>query len=143
MATTKKVNEDGIVLDENGFVPYGTPGYTFELSWHDERLKDYLVVTGCTKTKDIMKARAKGSTIYEIIDMYGGIDEVTAAYSVKEAQAVYADVSDVPEFADDSAYDKAIMELEKTVAALKAKQAAETAQQNEGQTGKTEEVNNG
>lgn len=138
MADTKKVNEEGVVVDSNGFPEYGTPGYQFELQWHDAKVKDYLIVTGCKKISEIMNARAKGTTVYEIIDMYGGIDEVTAAYAGNENKAVYADVSNVPEFADDSAYDSIIQDLAKAVAAQQAKTAAEAAKQNEGQTDEME-----
>lgn len=136
MAEVKKtVDENGVVIDSNGFPAYGTPGYTFTLAWHDEVKKDYLIVTNAVKTADIMNARAKGTTVYEIIDMYGGIDEVTAAYAGNEANAVYADASDVPEFAGDEAYDQVIKNLAKAVAAVQAQEAAKTTEQNEGQTG--------
>lgn len=128
-------------VKEDGVIEYGTPGYTFELQWHDIAKKDELVVTGVHKTREIMNARAKGTTIYEIIDMYGGIDEVTAATQGQAEKAVYADVSDVPDFANDEAYEKIINDLAKAVAAQQAQKEASV----EGQVDEEnkEEVNNG
>lgn len=124
MAEVKNFDENGVIIDENGFHPYGTPGYIQILEWHDAQKRDYLVITSEQKESEVLAARAKGTTIYEIIDIYGGIDEVTAAYAGKEAYAIYDDVSDMPEFADDSAYDQVIKNLAKAVLAEQARQTA-------------------
>lgn len=85
-------------------VKYGDPRYIFELGWHDEAKKDYLIVKDYKLKSEVMNARAKGVTIYELIDIYGGVDNVSEAFSKKENEALYADVSQFPEMASDDSY---------------------------------------
>lgn len=100
---------------------YGTPGYTFDLAWHDESKRDYLVVVDAKKTSEIMNQRSKGTTIYDMINIYGGIDNVTAAFSDREREALFDDVSDMPEFGNDSEYTALVKRLQSQVDELSKK----------------------
>lgn len=107
---------------------YGDPKYIFTLGWHDEKLRDYLVVVDYKKKDEVMAARAKGTTVYELIDIYGGVDEVSAAFSNKQNAAVYGDVSNLPEFANDESYNNLVEQLNtltKQVEEMKQKQIDE------------------
>ncbi|QCS36637.1 hypothetical protein [Capybara microvirus Cap3_SP_550] len=140
----KIIDTDGVV---NKLPEYGTPGYIFELAWHDEAKKDYLVVVDAKPEVEVMNARAKGVTPYDLISTFGGIDEVTQAFASKEASAVYADVSGVPEFASDDVYDSVIARLKADIAAYEASHAKtdesskETAEEVDNEVNK--EVNKG
>ena len=98
---------------------YGTPGYEFDVIWHDEAKRDDLIVADAKPFAEVMNARAKGTTIYEMIDQFGGIDNLTQVLAVKEAEAVYADVSDVPEMANDAEYAGVLKKLQAQIDELK------------------------
>lgn len=113
-------------MEKNDAIPkYGDPRFIFTLGWHDEAKKDYLVVVDYKKKNEVMNARAKGTTIYELIDIYGGVDNVSEAFSAKD-NAVYADVSNMPEFANDVSYQAIMEEIAAKVAELQKKKEEST-----------------
>ena len=79
----------------------------------------YKIVADAKPFAEVMNARAKGTTIYEMIDQFGGIDNLTQVLAVKEAEAVYADVSDVPEMANDAEYAGVLKKLQAQIDELK------------------------
>ena len=97
---------------------YNDKSLICDLSWHDEAKRDYLVVTNANKFKDVMNARAKGTTVYELINLYGGIDNVTQAFAER---GIYDDVSDVPEFGNDESYEAIINRLQNQINQLSEK----------------------
>lgn len=66
-----------------------------ELGWNDPEKKDYLVIVSSKPFKEVMAANAKGTTIYELIDLYGGVDGVQKAFP--GTSAMYGDASNMPE----------------------------------------------
>lgn len=66
-----------------------------ELGWNDPEKKDYLVIVSSKPFKEVMAANAKGTTIYELIDLYGGVDGVQKAFP--GTSAMYGDASYMPE----------------------------------------------
>lgn len=100
---------------------YGTAGYIFDVRWHDEKERDYLIVVDAKPEREIMNARAKGTTVYELLDMYGGIDEVEKVFTNK---GVMADVSATPQFANDFEYQGIINNLQKQLDEIKASASA-------------------
>lgn len=99
---------------------YGDPRYIFTLAWHDEAKKDYLIIKDYKLKDEVMNARAKGTTIYELIDIYGGVDNVTEAFSAKDA--VYGDTTAIPEMANDESYNLMLQQLQAKLDELKAQQ---------------------
>lgn len=118
-------------MEKNDQIPqYGDPKYIFTLGWHNEKERDYLVVVDYKKKDEVMAARAKGTTIYELIDIYGGVDEVSVAFSNKQNAAVYGDVSNLPEFANDESYNNLVEQIKtltKQIEDMKPKQIDEPA----------------
>lgn len=110
-------------MPENKLPEYGTPGYIFDVRWHDERERDYLVVVDAKPENEVMNARAKGTSVYELIEMYGGIDEVENVFTDK---GVYADVSVTPQFGNDEEYVGIINNLQAQLDALKASASDKT-----------------
>lgn len=66
-----------------------------ELGWNDPEKKDFLVVVSSKPFKEVMSANAKGTTIYELIDLYGGVDGVQKVFP--GTSSMYGDATDMPE----------------------------------------------
>ncbi|QCS36156.1 hypothetical protein [Capybara microvirus Cap1_SP_142] len=97
-------------------IKYGDPLYMFDLKWHDEKEMDYLMIVGVKPYCEAIEARAKGVTPYELIDTYGGIDNVETVLPVK---GQYLDVSEMPEIGNDLAYEQALNTLQAKLDELK------------------------
>lgn len=95
---------------------YGEDGKIYLLKWNDESKRDELLISDVLNEKEVMKARAKGTTPYELIKLYGGIDEVSTAFANK---GVFADVSDVPEMQNDESYGPIMAKLQAQVDEMK------------------------
>lgn len=116
-------------MEKHDNIPeYGDPKYIFTLGWKDESKKDELVVIDYQLKSEVMNARAKGTRVYELIDIYGGVDKVSEAFSAKN-NGVYADVSNYPQFSNDEEMSPLLEQLQKEIDDLKAKQAQQQAQQ--------------
>lgn len=66
-----------------------------ELGWNDPEKKDYLVIVSSKPFKEVMAANAKGTTVYELIDLYGGVDGVQKVFP--GTSSMYGDATDLPE----------------------------------------------
>lgn len=66
-----------------------------ELGWNEPEKRDDLVIKSSKPFKEVMAANAKGTTVYELIDMYGGVDGVERAFP--GTSAMYGDATDMPE----------------------------------------------
>lgn len=66
-----------------------------ELGWNDPEKKDFLVIVSSKPFKDVMAANAKGTTIYELIDLYGGVDGVQKVFP--GTSSMYGDCTGMPE----------------------------------------------
>lgn len=66
-----------------------------ELGWNDPEKKDFLVVVSSKPFKEVMEANAKGTRVYELIDLYGGVDGVEKVFP--GTASMYGDCSDIPE----------------------------------------------
>lgn len=86
------------------------------LRWHDEQAKDYLIVKEKHDRNEVMNARAKGVTPYELIALYGSVDNVAAAFP--ENGAFYGDASGIPEYVDSRFIEK-LAELQATIDDIK------------------------
>lgn len=102
-------------------IKYGDPKFIQSLSWHDYDKRDYLIVKDNQKRSDVMNARAKGTTVYELIDIYGGVDAVTEAFAGNN-NGVYGDSTNIPEMANEESYQSMLNDL-----ALKIKEMQEKA----------------
>lgn len=109
-------------MPEKKLPEYGTPGYIFDVRWHDEKERDYLVVVDAKPESEVMNARAKGTNVYDLLEMYGGIDEVEKVFTSK---GVMADVSATPQFGNDDEYSGIIYNLQKQLDELKAAKPVE------------------
>lgn len=69
--------------------------YFIELGWNDPEKKDSLVIVSKKPFKEVMAANAKGTTIYELIDLYGGVDGVQKVFP--GTSSMYGDSTGVPE----------------------------------------------
>lgn len=93
-----------------------------ELGWNDPEKRDDLVIVSSKPFKEVMEANAKGTRVYELIDMYGGVDNVSKVFP--GTNSMYGDCTDMPETfspeqlenmaAKMSAYAKALKEQEGT-----------------------------
>ena len=109
----KKSDKEYHKLSEDHFV---------ELGWNDPEKRDYLVIVSSKPFKEVMEANAKGTRVYELIDMYGGVDNVSKVFP--GTNSMYGDCSDMPETfspeqlenmaAKMSAYAKVLKEQEET-----------------------------
>lgn len=66
-----------------------------ELGWNDPEKKDFLVVVSFKPFKEVMEANAKGTRVYELIDLYGGVDGVQKVFP--GTASMYGDCSGMPE----------------------------------------------
>jgi len=120
-------------MEKNEKIPqYGDPKYVFTLGWHDINLRDYLVVTDYKLKSEVMNARAKGTTVYELIDLYGGVDNVSEAFSAKNEASLYGDGTLYPEFGNDESYAAALLDLQSQIDRLKAANNTITAEEKGG-----------
>ena len=74
------------------------------LCWDDLDKKGNLVIQSKQPIKEVMAARAKGTTPYELIDLYGSAKGVSEAFPDRGGQ--YGDFSDVPEMFNQEAIDR-------------------------------------
>lgn len=111
-------------MEKSNVTPkYGDPNYIFTLKWHDQEKRDYLIVADAQPRSEVMAARAKGTTVYELIDIYGGVDAVSEAFSAKNEEMLYQDTTAIPEFCSDDAYAPFIERLQAQIDELKNKTA--------------------
>lgn len=66
-----------------------------ELGWNDPEKKDYLVIVSYKPFKEVMEANAKGTRVYELIDLYGGVDNVEKVFP--GTSSMYGDCTGFPE----------------------------------------------
>ncbi|QCS36273.1 hypothetical protein [Capybara microvirus Cap1_SP_206] len=102
-------------LDDGSIVHYGDPRYIFDIGWNDESKKDFLIIKGAQPFNEVMDKRAIGTTLYELIDRYGGVDECSAAFS---EGGVYADVVGTPEFGNNESYAAVLHQLKDQLSKL-------------------------
>lgn len=111
-------------MEKSNVAPkYGDPRYIFTLKWHDQEKRDYLIVADAQPRSEVMAARAKGTTVYELIDIYGGVDAVSEAFSAKNEEMLYQDTTGIPEMCSDDAYAPIIAQLQAQIDELKTKTA--------------------
>lgn len=66
-----------------------------ELGWNDPEKRDFLVVVKAKPFKEVMEANAKGTRVYELIDLYGGVDNVEKVFP--GTSSIFGDCTDMPE----------------------------------------------
>lgn len=85
-------------------------GYICTLNWHDAEKHDFLIVTKKEKAVDVYAAEAKGQTPYELIQIYGGVDGVQAAFPGDGTQG-YGDFTQNPEIINEESLQKLANDL--------------------------------
>lgn len=66
-----------------------------ELGWNDPEKRDFLVVVSSKPFKEVMEANSKGTRVYELIDLYGGVDNVEKVFP--GTASMYGDCTGMPE----------------------------------------------
>lgn len=112
-----------------------------ELGWNDPEKKDFLVIVSKKPFKDVMAANAKGTTVYELIDMYGGVDGVEKAFP--GTSAMYGDASGLPETFSPEQLENMAAKMTEYAKMLKEKENASAAPSEQKEDNKGENGNNG
>lgn len=138
MAENKTLSEEELLaLREQEGKKYHdlvSKGYIVTLEWHDVEKHDFLVVVDYKKESDVNGAAAKGITPYELIDLYGGPEEVLQQFPGKDP-SVYGDFTNTPEVLNEYTLEELAKAINAKLARDKAKLDSENKEKEDNPNG--------